>query len=115
MVCMWVTQAEHEKMKNFIQTTFESNVQFDQVGMVLAMLPVQIWPKSSKQTFCSRYILECLQAAEIPSLQRYNSTVISPSKLRGILCKHERCVVGALPTRLQSMQDDEHGHLLQLL
>jgi hypothetical protein len=106
---LWVTPIEYGNMRQFIQSSFNGKVGFDESGMWLAVLPFQLRRKSGCKTFCSRYVLECLQAAKLPHLEHYNSAIVSPSKLRVILSKHERCVLGALPSRLQSMQEEGEG------
>jgi len=115
VLCLWITGEECCRMRQFAHKQFESNIQFDETGMYLALLPVQLFAARVGKTFCSKYVLDCLQHTGIPALQQYNSNIISPSKLWSILYKHERCVVGALHSRMQDLQNNDKTPLLHLL
>lgn len=82
---MTVSTRELRDMLKFVNSSHERRVGFDQLGMYCALLPFEIRSKPENSTFCSRYVTECLQFADLPYMRELNSALVTPSKLYKIL------------------------------
>ena len=50
-------------------------------------------------TFCSRFVTEALQCAQVSGVGEVNSTQVTPSRLYGILRKMPNTMVDTVPAR----------------
>lgn len=75
-----VNDASYRNMYRHCQLRATHNVQFDSLGMYLAVLPV-LQRNPSTRTFCSRYITEVLQLGQIAEFVMLTPCHTTPSML----------------------------------
>lgn len=80
-----VNDQELVKIKKFISSSCSQKVKFDGGGMYLSVLPFSVTSTDPGKTFCSKYITEALQAADLRCLKGVDSRIVSPTKLYKIL------------------------------
>lgn len=89
-----VDEGEYDRVVSFCARAHRQEVAFDPVGMVLSSVPlVAPWAASRQpagRTFCSRYILEALQATGRPEFLKHTPATTTPSGLHRILKEHGR-------------------------
>jgi hypothetical protein len=102
-----VTGSELQGIMNYLNESRRMQLSFDGLGMYLAALPMQLVPRSSRSTFCSKHITMALKAGGIEAVQDLNENIVTPSKLYKILHEKipsDRKVAGSVPFKQQSMQ-----------
>jgi hypothetical protein len=80
-----VNDVQVSRIKERIQNEFNNHVSFDSVGMFMAALPIQILPTRKKRTFCSKYITDILQCADVACVRGINANITTPSRLYKII------------------------------
>lgn len=103
---MLVTRQQVGQMQQCIQRAHENGVGFDGNGMFLAALPVQLrCGAPNTKTFCSRYVTEVLQAADVQAVDALNPNITTPSKLYSVLRSHRDSIVaGSVEHKQQAMR-----------
>lgn len=85
-------EAEYARVVAFCEHAHRTGVVFDPVGMVLSSVPLAApWVAARRpadRTFCSRYLLEALQATGRPEFTRHSPATTTPSALYRILKEH---------------------------
>jgi hypothetical protein len=104
-IAITLDDEQMRKLKWFVDT--HAGYDFDDCGMYCAICPVELYPKQENKIFCSRYVLEALQFCGMDQLDKYNPAIVSPSQLYRIISSdlNDRRVVGALPSKLNRMQE----------
>jgi hypothetical protein len=100
-----VSDTQLSTMKSKVLSCHGRKDSFDPVGMYLACLPLQIphW-KPRNSTFCSKYITEVLQTANIQEVQGLNANITTPSRLLKILQPATRNTIGSVTHKLKTME-----------
>lgn len=108
---MVVTRKQLQDIHKFMQRAHREKVGFDGTGMYLAALPLQTHCMASPQsTFCSRYVVEALQAADIEAVRGLNAHIVTPSKLYSVLTAHgDNTVAGTVQYKEQRMMSGAVG------
>lgn len=90
-----ISRNQLQTILKHIETTHTARVGFDSYGMYLAALPVHLslTGASPSRTFCSRYVVETLQAAGVEVVKGLNASITSPSKLFRVLQSNQDGVV----------------------
>jgi hypothetical protein len=96
-----LTEQAYQKIRTFCENAARMEVKFCLVSMLCAGLPVQIWFKREKRTFCSRFVTEALQAGNFLHVQGLNPMCVTPSKLHNILNQQNERMLDTVPGRLQ--------------
>lgn len=108
-----VSAAELRRIRAFVAEQVKDQTPFDLWGMYLALLPFPIrCPSDARGTFCSKLVVEALQAGGIECVQGHNPNLVSPSKLYKILCKDTRegrRVVGSVDYKQKQMSSAGFG------
>lgn len=80
-----VSEKQLQAMLDHVHESHRTGVRFDCLGMFMATLPLQVLPSSRKRTFCSRYIVDVLQAAGLEEVSGLNPSITTPSRLYKVL------------------------------
>lgn len=80
-----VSQKQLQAMLDHVHESHRTGVRFDHLGMFMASLPFQILPSSRRRTFCSRYVVDVLQAAGLEEVCALNPSITTPSRLYKVL------------------------------
>lgn len=83
VVSMVVSKQDLQAVNAFVDRHVKGRTPFSASQMYRAMLPVRVWPRAwtGCGTFCSRYVTEALQEANVRSVQGLDAGLVSPSKL----------------------------------
>lgn len=102
-----VSADELRAIRSFVESSHASCVRFDGWGMMMASLPWHPYGRPQDRTFCSRYVTEALQAANIASVQKLNSATVTPTKLHKVLQAEidARGVVGSVKHKQAAMEN----------
>lgn len=93
-----VDSAQLNMINDFIHDNHERKVSFDQMGMYLATFPMQLNKNTNTKTFCSKYVTQALQRADVKSVSKLNPNIVTPSKLYKVLstATEDRIVAGSV-------------------
>lgn len=94
---------KHDMLIAYCQTAAQKGIKFDGYGMLCACLPIIITPHKPDATFCSKFVTDALQYANISEVNDIDSRNTTPSSLYNHIRSkmHTRSVVTASPARLQ--------------
>lgn len=80
-----VGKKQLDDMLDHVHEIHRTGVGFDHMGMFMASLPVQLVPSPRRRTFCSRYVVEVLQAGGLEDVSGLNPSITTPSRLYRVL------------------------------
>jgi hypothetical protein len=103
IVTVTVSEEGYRRARAFCAHAHRTKVGFDSFGMFAAMLPVQLLAPKHDKTFCSRFVLEALQQAQLPGVHAENSMRMTPSRLYAIVSKQAGLMVDTVPARCQRL------------
>lgn len=83
-ISLSVSDQEYAKIFKFCETNCKKQTKFDLYGMIGSFVPFYMFQPAEK-TFCSRYIVEALQASGRSEFLEVNSIKSSPSTLHRFL------------------------------
>lgn len=100
-----VSHGELEEIKRFVVQSHRNMVEFDGLGMYMASMPFPVCGRSSSSTFCSKYVTEALQAADLECVRGLDACITSPSKLFRVIktFKDSRDVYGSVESKQKSI------------
>lgn len=97
-----------QRLADFVYDCQGRNVGFDGLGMYLATLPFQLKAAGRYTTFCSRFVVEALQAAGgVDGVEGLNASITSPSRLYKALRGVSTLPVGSVGHEIQPARASE--------
>jgi hypothetical protein len=110
-----VSEKQVNNMKKKMLQCRDRADSFDTVGMCLACLPVELPRRSSQNTtFCSKYVTEVLQSANVSVVQDLNANITTPSKLMKAFQKVANGAVGTVPHKLKTLEQGAQFQYMRL-
>ena len=103
IVTIGVSEEGYARARAFCANAHKNKVRFHTLGMFAAMLPVQVLAHRHDATFCSRFVTEALQHAQVPGMHTENSMRMTPSRLHKLVSKQGDTMIDTVPARIQRL------------
>ena len=98
-VSLTFNDTEYENIFSFCETHCKQGTSFDLMGMIGSYVPFYHF-KPENKTFCSRFVVEALQASGRSEFSALNSVKTSPSSLFHFLSQKNKTFIHISPKRM---------------
>jgi hypothetical protein len=103
VVSILVSNDSFNKIYGYCNAKCNSNVTFDNIGMILSYFPFTFRSAPTDKTFCSSYITSALQCGGIDEVKHLKPERTSPSTLYKIMQKCNGRCFSTVPFKMQLM------------